>query len=98
MQARHPISHLQTTGFWLHAALISGSAPEHGRPFSWTQPGGIAGHGVPSGLTHAWSWGPAYAGTAKGNAMVRATAVAPHSSWLNFMVMTYLADVFIAAI
>ena len=51
----HPISHLQTTGFCMHAALMSGSAPEHGRPFSWTQPGAMGGQGVPSGLTHACS-------------------------------------------
>jgi hypothetical protein len=38
--------------------LMSGRAPEHGKPFSWTQPGGIGGHGVPSGRTHACS-GPA---------------------------------------
>jgi hypothetical protein len=39
----------------MHAALMSGSAPEQGSPFSWTQPGGMGGHGVPSGLTHACS-------------------------------------------
>jgi hypothetical protein len=51
----HPISHLQTTGFCMHAALMSGSAPEQGSPFSCTQPGAMGGHGVPSGLTHACS-------------------------------------------
>jgi hypothetical protein len=80
----YPISHLQTTGFCIHAALISGRAPEHGRPFSWTQPGGIGGHGVPSGLTHACS-GPAYAGIANVNAMPRATTAPPHSSWVYLM-------------
>jgi hypothetical protein len=29
-----PISHLQTTGFCIHAALMSGRDPEHGMPFS----------------------------------------------------------------
>jgi hypothetical protein len=70
----------------MHAALMSGSAPEHGMPFSCTQPAGMGGHGVPSGRTHAWSSGPAYAGIALVNAMLRATAAAAHSSWLNFMI------------
>jgi hypothetical protein len=65
----------------MHAALMSGSAPEHGRPFSWTQPGAMGGHGVPSGLTHACS-GVAYAGIADVNAMPRAKTAAPHKSWL----------------
>ena len=29
----------------MHAALMSGKAPEHGWPFSWTQPGGIGERG-----------------------------------------------------
>jgi hypothetical protein len=49
-------------------------------PFSGTQPGGIAGHGVPSGRTHAWSKGPAAAGVAQLSAIPRATAPAPQIS------------------
>src|SRR5690242_14580092 len=78
----YPMSQRQTTGFWLHAALISGSDPEQGRPFSWTQPGGIAGHGVPSGLTHAWSIGVADAVAPVVNSIPRATAAAAQRSWL----------------
>ena len=53
-----PVSHRHTTGFCIQAALISGRDPEQGIPFSWTQPGGIGGHGVPSGRTQDCS-GPA---------------------------------------
>ena len=75
---------MHATGLRAHAAARSCGAGEHGKPLSWTQPGGSGGHGVPSGLTHPGS-GVAYAGTAETNDMPRATTAAPQSSWMYLM-------------
>jgi hypothetical protein len=65
----------------MQAALISGRDPEQGIPFSWTQPGGMGGQGVPSGRTQDCS-GPAYAlGIAAVNAVPNARMAAPQIKW-----------------
>jgi hypothetical protein len=73
---------MHTTGLRAHAAVMSCGAGEQGMPFSWTQPTGSGGHGVPSGRTHPVS-GMAWAGAAviaDVNDVASATAAAVQSS------------------